>query len=114
MSEDVNMRTLLVKTRRDGEFKVTVPDNWKITFSAFQPGRGQGFGEEGNALRMYEGNSQQRACFTGVTSFRDLSIKVEKLKVTKNGKREWQDLGDGNIKESNEVQVDSVWETDNN
>ena len=70
-------KTYLVK--RSGEtLKVTVPAKWKVTYAPVQPGDLH----SGNCLRFYESDKQQRAIFTDVKSFLDLSIGVETL-VTK-------------------------------
>lgn len=70
-------KTYLVK--RNGEdLKITVPAKWKVTYAPVQPGDRH----SGNCLRFYESDKQQRAIFTDVKSFMDLSIGVEKL-VTK-------------------------------
>jgi hypothetical protein len=68
------------------KLKITVPSSWKVTFGPIVPGksdnrRGYGAYEAPNCLRFYESNDKQRAIFTGVTGFRDLSIKVEKMIV---------------------------------
>ena len=63
------------------KLRITVPKDWKVTFGPIVPG-GQRRGYDGsapNCLRFYESNDKQRAIFTGVTSFRDTSIPVEKL-----------------------------------
>lgn len=70
-------RTYLVE--RDNEtLKITVPSHWKVTYGPIVPGTR--FRSE-YALRFYEGKENQRAIFTNVRSFRDLSIPVEKLVV---------------------------------
>lgn len=88
-------RTLLVKTTRE-TFRITVPAEWKITFGSPGGNRG-GFGSDGNELRLYETDKQQRACFTSVVSFRDLSIPVTKLVKHKSGDETWEDDGEGNV-----------------
>jgi len=72
-------------TMKDGTLKkVTVPPTWKVTFGPIVPGAKSGgyTGTEGLALRFYEGEEKQRAVFTGVVDFRDMSIQIEE-RVTK-------------------------------
>lgn len=70
------MRTLLIEDH-SGEIKVTIPDTWKVTMGAFQPGM-----DHSPTLRLYEGNDkQQRAMFRDVICFRDLGIKVERSRI---------------------------------
>lgn len=95
-------RTLLVKSRSEGTFKIEIPADWKVTFGAFQQGR---FGDEGSALRIYEAENKQRACFVGVNSFRDLSIPVTRLVKEKTGEESWQDDGEGNVSSSRKVKT---------
>jgi hypothetical protein len=71
---DSDTRTLEVRTQHEGIFRIEVPSGWRITFSKVNP---QSNGFE-NALRIYEGEEKQRACFTGVVSFRDLSIPFQR------------------------------------
>jgi len=72
-------RTLFVEDMA-GEFKVTIPAEWKVTFGAFQMAGGR-YGEHPSgspALRIYEAENKQRACFVGVRCFRDMSIPLER------------------------------------
>lgn len=86
-------RTLLVETARD-KFKITIPEEWKVTFGK-QIGAPRDY-EEGRELRIYEAETKQRACFTGVKSFRDLSIPIVRLVYEQNGEERWEDDGLGN------------------
>jgi hypothetical protein len=71
--------------------KVTVPANWRVTF-----GPVVSFGADrrpqGNrytvpvALRFYEDETKQRAIFTHVTNFRDMSIPILEEKVQRKDK----------------------------
>ena len=65
-------------------FKVTVPAAWKVTFG---PGIPPGQSARNYSapspwcLRFYETKENQRAFFSGVTSFRDESIQIVKKVV---------------------------------
>lgn len=69
------MRVLLIEDAA-GEFKVTIPTTWKVTFGELQPRSGGML-----ALRLYETPTQQRACFVGVRCFRDLGLKLERAEI---------------------------------
>ena len=88
--EQVADRTLLVQTTHE-KFKITIPEDWKVTFGK-QIGAPRDY-EAGRELRLYETETKQRACFTGVTSFRDLSIPVTRIVTTDKGTEEWEDDG---------------------
>lgn len=70
--------TVLLLTMKDGtRKKVTIPSSWKVTFGPLVPGSKDGNnGYAGIALRIYAGKDQQKAVFTQVESFRDLSIPL--------------------------------------
>lgn len=87
-------KTYLVEKRSGERVKITVPEDWKVTFGPIAVG-----GRSGNsgslALRFYESDTKQRAIFTGVESFRDLSIPVEIEEVTESGETSWVVTNDG-------------------
>ena len=74
--------TVYLITHEDGtERKITVPSAWKVTFGPAARGANKAGGGANYkvplALRFYENETKQRAIFTDVVSFRDLSIKIE-------------------------------------
>lgn len=90
-AQDNETRTILI-TKTDGEeIQVDIPANWKITFGpavanagkARMEGATTGYRMMPMALRLYESEKMQRAIFTDVASFRDLSIpmRVKKTRV---------------------------------
>jgi hypothetical protein len=83
-ADPVESRTLLVEDAA-GEFKITIPATWKVTFGAFQAATTNRYGQSaplgGPALRIYEAENKQRACFVGVRCFRDMSIPMERAVV---------------------------------
>ena len=62
--QDVKQKVLLVEDR-DGKFRITIPDDWKVTFGrSFQRDPKARFDEPAPmCLRIYEKESQQRAVF---------------------------------------------------
>lgn len=106
-------RTLLVFGDRDKEFKITIPDEAKITFAPWSPPPRDGRAWEPEAktgtLRVYEGSEKNiLAVFSGVRSFRDTKVGyMEKIAVEK-GATLWQDDQNGYTRESN-VTRKSEW-----
>lgn len=77
--------TTYLLTLKNGNLqKITVPSAWKVTFGPIAPGSKsfESNGGAGMCLRFYEDQSKQRAVFTDVKSFRDMSIAIEE-RVTK-------------------------------
>lgn len=106
-------RIIRVYDPKDGDFKIEVPDDAKVTFGYFNPavaGAKQPNMDYGHtnvakqtALRIYEGKtekSNQLACFIGVTGFRDESISLTRLREEVKIIREYEDDGEGNIKDN--------------
>lgn len=94
-------RTLLVECRKE-KFKITIPADWKVTFGK-PMGKQYESDPDARELRIYEAETKQRACFTGVLSFRDLSIPMVRLVVSQTGETRWEDDGEGNTSESRKV-----------
>jgi len=77
-------RTLLVERRGGEEFQVDIPSGWKVTFGPLAVSNGPKTGNGPQmpmALRLYESDNCQRAVFTDVVSFRDMSIPMRMKKV---------------------------------
>lgn len=99
------MRQLLV-TMEGGkrQFKVTIPDDSKVTFGPWSPPTDRTRSFEGGAmrgtLRIYgSGKDNILACFSGVESFRDLSLNyIEKVAVEE-GAILWKDDENGYVRE---------------
>ena len=102
-------RTLLVKDRQ-GEFKITIPADFKVTFGTPVGNRGNDY--NGRELRIYEAGEKQRACFTEVQWFRDLSIPLVRRVVSTSGETTWEDDGQGNVtqKQTRRRKVEEVEE----
>ena len=78
--------------------RLTVPASYKVTFGAIVPSDKAATysGTGGWGLRFYEGSAAggQRAVFTEVKRFRDLSLPMEVRAVRKFGSEDWwQDDG---------------------
>ena len=107
MSKATDERELLVKTKSEGELRIRIPATWKVTFGPLSM---KGY-SEGNALRIYESDKQQRACFVDVVSFRDLSIPVLRKLTRKERIAKEQRDGKGNSSYEERVEVnEGEWE----
>ena len=94
VEEQKDKTTYLLELEDGSKKKITVPSNWKVTFGplvvgkSIQPTTGGGVKKMPIALRFYEDEKQQRAVFTNVVAFRDLSISIREERVetkTKHG-----------------------------
>lgn len=85
-------------------FKITVPDNAKITFGPWSPPiKGEFRGDREalkGTLRIYEGSKDNiLACFAGITGFRDLSLQYAEQVAKEEGAIIWKDDKDGYTRE---------------
>lgn len=77
MNKQEEIRTLLIEKTNGEEFQVDIPVTWKVTFGPAVPFTSKESGKTiPTALRIYESEKMQRAIFTDVISFRDLSIPM--------------------------------------
>jgi hypothetical protein len=74
-------KTYLIEFENKTRKKITVPETWKVTFGPSVAGPQKpvpGYQHKmPMALRFYETAEKQRAIFTDVISFRDMSIEIE-------------------------------------
>lgn len=95
------MKTILVQG--DKKFKIEVPDDVKITFGPWSPGKKDKSGpyevsnnvSNGGTLRVYDATGNILCCFAHVTSFRDLSLNYSELVVVEEGATIWNNDQDG-------------------
>ena len=78
----VGTKTYLMEVKGGKLRRVTVPSSWKVTFGPLVPSEVRHGEVRTFALRFYESEQQQRAVFTDVIAFRDVSLPVEE-RVTK-------------------------------
>lgn len=106
-------RILLLKTN-EGELKVTIPNDAKITFGPSIPyAKKNDFGRVADySLRIYKGTKENLiAVFAGVYSFRDITIPVQKLVVREAGKSIWKSDEEG-YEFNQEKKFESNWVPD--
>ena len=108
------MRTLLVQA--DKLFRINIPDDAKITFGPWSPSRNKGeidygdrYGKATGTLRIYQGTKDNIiGCFSGVTSFRDMSMDYQEKIAVEEGDSIWKSDNDGYKRESR-VQRREEW-----
>ena len=93
-------RTYLVEDSK-GTFRIRVPADHKVTFGPLAPSE-KGYSSR-LTLRIYEAENKQRAVFTDVKGFRDLSLEMERLVKTEEGAMTWKIEADGSTVEHKAV-----------
>lgn len=90
----IDNRTYLLEMYDGSKRKITVPASWKVTFGPAAVPRQSGVRGNSNAagkmplaIRFYETKDQQRAIFTDVINFRDMSIPILEERVEVKTKR---------------------------
>lgn len=114
--DEVKSRTLLIQMK-DEEYRVTIPPGARITFGPtipYQKKNKNGYSTEshdGYSLRVYETakNDSLIAVFSGVSSFRDISMPHAKLIIREAGKSVWKSDEEG-YKVEEEVKREQVFQ----
>ena len=114
--EVVKPRTLLLQMKED-EYRVTIPAGARITFGPtipYQKKDKNGYSGErhdGYSLRVYENakNDSLIAVYSGVSSFRDISMPFAKLIIREAGKSIWKSDEEG-YKVEEEVKREQVFQ----
>lgn len=98
------MRTLLVFGTKT--FRITVPEDAKITFGPFSPPQSKAKGEQwsqeskAGTLRIYDKTTgNPLAVFSGVNGFRDLSVGYAEQVAKEEGATLWKDDEKGYTRE---------------
>lgn len=79
-------KTYLIEFESGKRQKITVPEDWKVTFGPAVVGNSNPHKKMPMALRFYESKEKQRGIFLNVVSFRDVSIKIEEERIRKQDK----------------------------
>lgn len=103
------LKTYLIETN-NGSIQIDIPDDWKVTYGPVSPGA-KGYGND-LALRIYESETKQRAIFTGVRSFRDMSIPVRRKVTSETGATTW-DHDENHSSQATNVNRKDSWVDDN-
>lgn len=93
MTDELETKTYEIETTDQGRFRVTVPLAWKVTFGAVVPSSksvGSSYGGGGWGLRFWEAQDRQRAVYSNVVSFHDVSIPTTYAAVRKFGAKTWE------------------------
>jgi len=110
--EVAQVRVILLETN-EGDKRITLPAGSRITFGPTIPyQKKDSYGQEhkGYSLRVYSSSATDSliAVFCGISSFRDITIPVEKLIIREAGKSVWKSDEHG-YKVENEVQKEGKW-----
>lgn len=102
------MREFIVQG--DKTFRITVPDDAKVTFGPWSPPKkGEYYDAQGvktGTLRIYQGSKDNIiACFSGVKSFRDLSIDYMEEIAKEEGTVIWKSDNEGYVRETKSSSV---------
>lgn len=103
-------KTLLV-TKKDGsEFQIDIPEEWKVTFGPAAVGMSKVMAGERMplCLRIYESETLQRAIFTDIVSFRDMSIPIRVKQINVQEKHGYVEF-DGKRKQTTFQATTSEW-----
>lgn len=100
-------KVLLVQKEGGKEFRITVPANATITFGPWSPptSKERAYGDNRSSqgtLRIYEGPKSTAsiiAVFSGVASFRDVSIDYMEAVATQEVRKLWKSDKDGYVSE---------------
>jgi len=107
----------VLQVEGDKLFRITVPDDAKITFAPFSPpSKVDGFARRPETavgtLRIYQGTKDNIiAVFSGVRGFRDLSLEYQEKVATEEGATIWNSDQHGYSRET-KVQRRSEWTDD--
>lgn len=83
---------------QQGTFILSLPEGYRVTFGAVNPGQGQGYDHRLHCLRVWDGpgkSARLRAVFCDVRGIRDLGIPFARKVAKETGSAEWtrDDLG---------------------
>lgn len=106
-NENAGGKVLLVQKENGKEFRITVPPNATITFGPWSPptSKERAYGDNRSSqgtLRIYEGPKSTAsiiAVFSGVASFRDVSIDYMEKIATEEVRTMWKSDKDGYVAE---------------
>jgi len=118
----MDKKTLLVESESRKTFRLTVPADARITFGPFSPptAESKGYRSESSSkgtLRIYAGGTTKAmesilACFTGVTSFRDVTnVEYEERVATEEVRTVWKSDAKGYRTEV-VAERDAEWRSD--
>jgi hypothetical protein len=98
----------------DKDFKITVPDDAKLTFAPWSPPTKDGYIQTPSQLRgtlhVYQGTEKNiLACFSGVASFRDVSLGYSEKVAVEEGATLWKSDEKGYERE-HKVSVQHEWQ----
>ena len=106
--EKTETRTLLIKQSNEAEIQIDIPADWKITFGPLFTSSEKFHSRTPAALRIYETDKTQRAIFTDVIWFRDMSIPIRIKRKDVWEKQEYTERG-GERKRTSQSKATAKW-----
>lgn len=104
-SPDDRSKIRYLVTSSTGDFVIEIPNTWKVTFGAVNPGATKGYsGGELHCMRVYEG-TKLRGVYCDVRSFRDLSIPMARKQQSETRSSTWTQDSAGNFEGSRKRQI---------
>jgi len=85
--------------------RITVPATWKVSFGAIVPSSKGSSTNGAWGLRVWEATDKQRAVYSGVVEFWDISIPVQVKAARKFGTEDWL-IDNGSFKDE---EVERQW-----
>jgi hypothetical protein len=90
---DVEHKTYEIVMTDGTRQRITIPATWKVSFGAIVPASAKSsalsYNGAGWGLRIWEATDKQRAVYSGVAEFHDVSIPTERMAVRKFGTEDW-------------------------
>lgn len=111
MSDEEAPRTIkYLVTTAHGEFVIELPESWKVTFGAVNPGTGSPNSYERglHCLRVWETKDKLRAVFGDVRGIRDLSIPLARKVEVQTGSAQWTRDDMGNFEAESRRQIETT------
>lgn len=105
-------REILVQREDGKDFKITIPDDAKVTFAPWSPPTRNNYDYKATGtLRVYKTEKNVMACFSGVTGFRDVSLEYQEKVVVEEGATVWKNDKNEYTRET-KVTREEQWEID--
>lgn len=118
-TENLMPKTILVEREGKKDFRITVPDDSKLTFGPWSPPTGSSRYDNSDrslrgTLRVYKGTKSTEnviAVFSGVTGFRDITLEYLEKVATHEVSTMWKSDDKGYVQERS-GKFDTKWVSD--
>lgn len=111
-ASDDKTRRLLIQMGRGEDCIIELPEGWKVTFGAVNPGAPP-HGRDLHCLRVWDGPNAKtaglRAVITDVRGFRDLGIPLARKVSKETGAATWTADSEGNFEATRKREIEAEW-----